>query len=254
MRRFVMLLSILAACDSGNGDDTVTTDAKKPTGDGTQTGDGTNPDDNTSCANPIATSTEGPVTISGVTSDGSLDSQGNNVGGVTVSAFNLSSSTAQGTTTSEDPSGIYQVVADNGKPVDYVQLDKSGFVSTRFFPQAPIKLSQSLKKLPLFTTAELQAYATQAGQSGLPVVAIVADCTGSLKQGATITAPSGATVKYFAGDQLTGTSTDSSGAALIFGLTGTATLGATTSGGTPYHAHAITVDSTHFALVTISER
>lgn len=264
MRRFAMLMSFLVAC-GGSGDDTstgATNDAKKPAGDGVDptgdgpdpTGDGPNPNDNTSCANPIATSSEAQVNLSGTTSDGSLTNQGSSLGGVTVGVYHLGSSTPDATTTSEDPSAIYQIMQNTHAVIDYVQGDKSGFVGTRFFPQAPIHLSQSLRKLPLFTSSELATITSNAGGTGIPTLVIVSDCSGSLKSNATVTAPAGATVKYLHSDNTTnGTSTDSTGAALVFGLSGTATIGAMV-GGTAYHSHQIVVDSSHFAFVFVSER
>ena len=255
--RSSLVLVILAACNSTGGDDAVSKDAPTTTGDG-RTTDAPAGSTNTSCANPLPTTTPGQANISGVVTDGSFTGQGQGLGAATLDAFHVGTATSLGTVTSES-TGIYTLAATGGQAVDFLQLTKSGYLTTNYFPRAPLGKSTSLPRLPMFTSSELATVVAASGVTQNPslgvAVVTVTDCTNSLQDGAIVSAPAGTTVKYLKSDgSFGGTSTDTVGLAMVFNIpAGSVTIGATV-GGALYHEHAVTADSTHFAFSTISEQ
>ncbi len=249
MRRFSVLL-LLAACNSGSGDDALPIDAPKHTVDAAGTGA-------TTCGSPVPTTAGATLTLSGELEDS--DGTGNGVENATVTAFG--GGTAQGTALSE-ASGLYQVSATTGGvPVDYITMTATGRRSERAYPPGPIDHTTTIGNLTMFATADLTTYigmftgVTQDPAKGMAIVT-VSDCFDTTKASATVTVtpPGTSVVKYLHADNSTdGTSTDDSGIAVIFNLTGTVTLAATVSG-TPYHEYAIAADPSYLVLATIAER
>jgi hypothetical protein len=249
MRRFSILL-LLAACNNGSGDDNAPIDAPKHLVDAAGSGA-------TTCGSPVPTTAGATLTLSGELEDS--DGTGNGVENATVTAYG--GGMAQGNALSE-MSGLYQVTATTGGvPVDYFTISGTGRRTERAYPAGPIDHSTTVGNLTLFATADLTTYigmftgVTQDPAKGMAIVT-VSDCFDATRASGvvTVTPPGTSIVKYLHSDNSTdGTSTDDTGIAVVFNITGTVTIGAAVSG-TPYHEYAIAADPSYLVLATIAER
>jgi hypothetical protein len=258
-RRSLPVLLFVVACNGGGGDDAAGTDARKPDGDPSEI-DAPGTTAPTSCANPVPTTATDTVVISGTVSDGSFAGSSNPLAGATLSAFHTGGASL-GTATTET-GGSYQLTATTGgATIDYLQASDAGYKPMRFFPRVAIARATSVPKFPMFTTADAAAFpatfgVTQDGGKGMAIV-YIASCQSSPIANATVTVtpPGSAVIKYLHADNsTTGTSTDSSGLAIVFNLgTGNTTINALV-GSTELHAHVITGDPSYLTLAAISEQ
>jgi hypothetical protein len=212
----------------------------------------------TSCGNPVETTADSTVNLGGSVDDSALGSNGNAVVGGTVTAFSAGDASLGSAPT--ENGGVYALDATTGgKPVEYLTLQASGYTTMRLYPHAPITASTTVAKIGMFTSTDVSDLATTAGvtpASGKAIAVItVTDCNSTSVPGATITAPGSAVVKYFHADgSANGTSTDSTGTAVVFNLApGTVMLAAQASG-LMFYSRAVKVDSSYLTVDDIAEK
>jgi hypothetical protein len=171
------------------------------------------------------------------------------VEGATITAFDASDAQVGTATSAAD--GAYSISVPTGSaPVDGhvrgVGPKGGGYLDTLLFPPNPLYADTSSARVLLLTSSTFGLLETfgvdQTDTKGFLAV-LVLDCNGDPVQGATVTAPDGATVIYTNGnlpdDQAQ--ATDASGAALIFNVEpGSVTVDATYNS-MSFREHAVDV-------------
>jgi hypothetical protein len=200
------------------------------------------------------------ITVSGTATEHTL--QGTMpVSGATVAAY---SSAAPGTVvvmTTTDASGNYSLMLPTmGKPVDgFFKATKSGYTDTYLYAPAPLTADFSGAAVNMLTTGNFGVLFTLCGVSQdmtMGTIAVEVESAPTMTvAGATVSStPAAAKVCYDSGGlpsrNATATATD--GIAILFNVTGMATVSASMSGAT-FKSHGLNATANAFTTTLITE-
>ena len=201
------------------------------------------------------------ITISGVASERSLGGT-TLVAGLAVAAYKSSDETTAVAMATTDAMGKYTLtITTNGQPLDgFVKATKSIYMDTYLYAPAPLTADFTKGSINMLTPSNfnlLQGTLCNANQtSAMGTIAVIAmDASMTALAGATVASTPAAT-KYcydmggFPNKNATMTDTD--GVAIMFNVTGSATVTATKSGAT-FKSHVVNARAGAFTTTVITE-
>ncbi len=203
------------------------------------------------------------ITISGTATEHTLTGT-SPVGGATVAAYSNAAPTTVVTMTTTDNSGNYSLtIPTMGKPVDgFVKASKSGYVDTYLYAPAPLTMDFTMASVNMLTTGNFGTLFTLCGVSQDPSMGTIAvevmDASMMTVGGATVSSTPAATKYcYDSGGSpnlpsKTATATATDGVAIMFDVTGTATVSASKSGAT-FKSHSVNATAGAFTTTLVTE-
>jgi hypothetical protein len=170
------------------------------------------------------------------------------VDAVTLQAFAGGSATPIATTTSNATGAFTFDLSTGGTPVDgFIQGSKAGFIDTFYYAPAPVAASTSRATILMSTPAAFSTIAAIAQVVPDPtmgtVVIGVVNCQSAPVEGAAVTVVPAGTTRYLRNNlpNVSATSTDATGLALVFNVPAGATTVGASFGGLTLRSHAVTV-------------